>query len=90
LAVVELVSKLTELALPLRAEAAETDLLHPVCNSSQQQLAAEVRRCIGFVENAPMLTKLAETEFREARERLPASRCILDRAPHACSEAAMR
>jgi hypothetical protein len=90
LAVVELVSKLTQLALPLRTEAAENDLLHPVCDSSQQQLAAEVRRSLRFVENTPMLTKLAETEFREARERLPASRCILDRAAHACSCATMR
>ena len=39
-----LLSKLAELTLPLRAEAAESDLLHPVCDSSQQQFAAEVRR----------------------------------------------
>jgi hypothetical protein len=76
--------------LPLRAEAAESDLLHPVCDSSQQQFAAEMRGCIGFVERAPALTKLAEIELGEARKRLPASRCILDRAPHACSGAAMR
>jgi hypothetical protein len=36
LAVVELVSKLTELALLLRAEAAESEFLHPVCDSSHQ------------------------------------------------------
>jgi hypothetical protein len=90
LAVVELLSKLTELALPLRTEAAENDLLHPVCDSSQQQLAAEVRRSLRLVENAPMLTKLAEAELREARKRLPATRCILDRAAHACSGTAIR
>ena len=38
-----------------------------------------------FLEEA-----LAEIELGEARKRLPASRCILDRAPHACSAAAMR
>jgi hypothetical protein len=90
LALVELLSKLTKLTLPLRAEAAESDLLHPVCDSSQQQFAAEVRRRLRFVENAPLLPKLAEAELREAQERLPASRCILDRAPHAGSGAAMR
>src|SRR5258705_4386281 len=90
LAPVELLSKLTELTLPLRAEAAESDLLHPVCDSSQQQLAAEVRRRLRFVENAPLLPKLAEAELGEAQERRPASRCILDRARHACSGAAMR
>src|SRR5271168_2952869 len=90
LALVELLSNLTELTLPRRAEAAESDLLHPVCDSSQQQLAAEVRRSLRFVENAPLLTKLAEVELREARERLPASPCILDHAPHACSGATMR
>ena len=90
MAPVELLSKLTELTLPLRAEAAESDLLHPVCDSSQQQFAAEVRRRLRFVENAPLLPKLAEAELGEAQERLPASRCIVDRAPHAGSGAAMR
>src|SRR5258706_14182838 len=90
LAPVELLSKLPELTLPLRAEAAESDLLHPVCDSSHQQLAAEVRRCLGFVESAPVLTKLAEVELGEARERLPASRRILDRAAHTGSGPAMR
>ena len=56
----------------------------------QQQLSAEARRWLGFVESAPLLTKLAEIELGEARERLPASRCILDHAAHACSGAAMR
>jgi hypothetical protein len=81
---------MAQLALPLRAEAAESNFLHPVCDSAQQQLAAEMRRCIGFVESTPLLTKLAEVELGEARERLPAGRSILDRAAHACSGAAMR
>src|SRR4029077_10350474 len=72
LAAVELLSKLTELTLPLRGEAAQVDFLHRVCNSSQQQFAAEVRRRLRFVENAPLLPKLAEAELGEARERLPA------------------
>src|ERR1700745_340746 len=90
LAAVELLSKLTELALPLRAEAAESNLLHPVCDSSEQQFAAEVRRRPRFVETARLLPRHAEAEVGEAQERLPAGRCILDRAPHACSGAAMR
>ena len=64
---VELLCNLAELTLPLRAEAAESHFLHPVCDSSYQQLAAEMRRCVHFVEGAPLLTKLAEVEFREAR-----------------------
>src|SRR5215475_3508464 len=87
---VELLRNVAKLALPLRAEAAESGFLHPVCDSSYQQFAAEMRGCIGFVERAPALTKLAEIELGEARERLPASRCILDRAAHACCGAAMR
>ena len=87
---VELLRKLAKLALTLRAEAAESGFLHPVCDGSYQQLAAEMRGCIGFVESAPLLTKLAEIELGEARKRLPASRCIFDRAAHACCGAAMR
>ena len=75
-------SDLPELALPLPAETAESDLLYWVRDSS--------RRCIGFVEGAPLLTKRAEIELREARKRLPANRCVLDRAAHACSATAMR
>ena len=86
----ELPGKLAELALLSRAQAAESNFLHPVGDSSYEQLAAEMRRCIGFVESAPLLTKLAEVKLGEARERLPAGSCILDRAPHACSGAAMR
>ncbi|MGA7864046.1 MAG: hypothetical protein WCA23_08635, partial [Stellaceae bacterium] len=87
---VELLCNLAELTLPLRAEAAGSHFLHPVCDSSYQQLAAEMRRCVRFVEGAPLLTKLAEVEFWEARERLPASRSILGPAAHACSGVAMR
>ena len=87
---VELLHKLAKPSLPLRTQAAESEFLHPVCDSSYQQLAAEMRGRIGFVERAPALTKLAEIELGEARECLPASRCILDRAPHAGSGAAMR
>ena len=86
----ELLCNLAELALAPRAQPAKSDFLHPVCDSSHQQLAAEMRRCLGFVESTPLLTKFAEVELGEARERLPASRCILDRAAHACSGAAMR
>ena len=87
---VDLPRNVAKLALPLRAEAAESGFLHPVCDSSYQQLAAEMRGRIGFVERAPALTKLAEIELGEAREGLPASRCNLDRAAHAWCGAAMR
>src|SRR2546421_4777760 len=53
LARVELLSKLTELTLPLRAEAAESDLLHPVCDSSQQQFAADGRPRLRCLRNPP-------------------------------------
>jgi len=85
-----LLGKLAELALPLWAQPAESLFLHPVCDGSQQQFAAEVRRCLGFVQSAPLLPKLAEIEFGKARERLPASRGIADRVAHARSGAAMR
>jgi hypothetical protein len=81
---------LAELALPLLAEAAQSEFLHAVRDSSHQQFAAEMRRCLGFVESAPLLTQFAEIEVGEARERLPASRGVLDGAAHACSGAAMR
>jgi hypothetical protein len=86
----EALCDLAELALPLWAEPTESEFLHPVTDSSQQQLAAEVRQRLGFVESAPSLTELAEIELGEARERLPASDGIFDRAAHACSGAAMR
>ena len=86
----ELLCELTELALMLRAEPAKSDFLHPVGDGSQQQLAAEMRGCVELVESAPLLTKLAQRELREARERLPANRNISNRAAHACSGTAMR
>src|SRR5215813_4503781 len=43
---VELLRNVAELALPLRAEAAEGDFLHPLCDGSYQQLAAEMRGCM--------------------------------------------
>ena len=87
---VELLRNLTQLTLALQAEPAERDFLQAVCDGAQQQLAAEMRGCLGFVESAPLLPQLAERELREARERLPASRHIARRAAHACSAAVMR
>ena len=72
----ELLGKLAELALPLRAQAAKRDFLHPVGDSSYQQFAAEMRRGIGFVDSTPVLTKFAEVELGEARQRLLASRRV--------------
>src|SRR5689334_21100251 len=86
----ELQCNLPQLALRLRAEPAESDFLQTVCDGSQQQLAAEMRGCVGFVESAPLLAKLPELELREARERLPANRHIPKSAAHGCSGTAMR
>src|SRR5262249_30018349 len=55
-ALFELLGKLAELALPFWAQTAGSEFLHPVCDSSQEQFAAEVRRRLGFVECAPLLT----------------------------------
>jgi hypothetical protein len=87
---VELLRNLTELALALRAEPAERDFLQAVCEGAQQQLAAQMRGCFGFVESAPLLPQLTELELGEARERLPASPDISKRAAHARSGAGMR
>ena len=73
---VELLCNVAELALALRAEPAERDFLQAICDGAQQQLAAEMRGCLGFVESAPLLPQFAEREFGEARERLPATRNI--------------
>src|SRR5947208_1031478 len=62
---------LAQLALRLWAETAQSNLLHPVCDRSDQQLAAEMWRNIGFVETAPLFAKLVDVKFREARDRLP-------------------
>jgi hypothetical protein len=86
----ELLCNLAELALPPRAQPAKSDFLHSVCDGARQQLAAEMRRRVCFVESTPLLAKLAESELGQARERLPASRWIVERAAHACSEPAMR
>src|SRR5436190_4718773 len=87
---IELLCNVAELALALRAEPAERDFLQAVCDGAQQQLAAEMGGCLGFVESPPLLTKLDERELREARERLPANRNISNRAAHAGSGDAMR
>src|SRR5438105_1145393 len=86
----ELLCELTELALVLRAEPAKYDFLDPVGDGAQQQLAAEMRGYVGFVESPPLLTKLGEIQLGEARERLPADRNISNGAAHACSGPAMR
>src|SRR2546423_614790 len=87
---VELLCNLPQLALPLRAEPAERDFLQTVRDGSQQQLAAEMRGGLGFVESAPLLPQLAELKFGEARKRLPATHNISKGAAHARSGAAMR
>src|SRR5467141_1425633 len=61
---------LTQLALRLRAETAQSNFLHSVCDRSDQQLAAEMWGSIGLVETAPLLAKLVDVELGEARERL--------------------
>ena len=63
-----------QLAPRLWAEAAQSEFLHAVRDSSHQQFAAEMRRCLGFVKSTALLAKLAEIELGEARERLPAMR----------------
>src|SRR5438270_5745457 len=73
---VELLCNVAELALALRAEPAKYDFLHPVGDGVQQQLAAEMRGYVGFVESPPLLTKLGEIQLQEARKRLPADRNI--------------
>ena len=49
----ELLCNAEQLAPRLWAEAAQGEFLHPVCDSSHQQLAAEMRRCLDaiLVEN---------------------------------------
>src|SRR5205807_3138097 len=65
---------LAQLALRLRAQTAQSNFLHSVCDCSDQQLAAEMGGSIGLIETAPLLAKLADVELGEARQRLPA--CI--------------
>src|SRR5438132_639858 len=68
----QLLRNLAQLALLLWAQTAQSNLLHPVCDGSDQQLAAEMGGSIGFVETAPLLAKLVDVELGEARQRLPA------------------
>src|SRR5205814_2209100 len=46
------------------------NFLHPVCDCSDQQLAAETWRSIGLIQTTPLLTQFADVELGEARERL--------------------
>jgi hypothetical protein len=87
---VELLCNVAKLALALRAEPTERGFLQAICDGAQQQLAAEMRGCLGFVESAPVLAELIEIKLREARERLPANPDISKRAAHARSGAGMR
>src|SRR5438128_7534076 len=64
---------LAQLTLRLRAQPAESEFLQAVGDSSHQQVAAETRRNVSFVETAPLRAKLIEIEHREARKRLPAA-----------------
>src|SRR5437588_8145418 len=86
----EVLCNMAKLVLALRAEPAERDFLQAVCDGAQQQLAAEMRGCLGFVESAALLPQLAEREFGEPHERLPATRNISKGAAHARSGTAMR
>src|SRR5690348_16297863 len=87
---VELLCNVAELALVLRAEPVERDFLQAVCDGVQQQLAAEMRGCLGFVESAPLLPQLAERELGEAREAPPVTRNFSRGAAHPRPGAAMR
>src|SRR5689334_14527637 len=87
---VELLCNVAELALALRTVPAERDFLQAVCDGAQQQLAAEMRGRLGFIESAPLLPQLPELELGEAREGLPATRNISKGAAQARSGAAMR
>src|SRR6266436_7491117 len=68
----QLLCDLAQLVLRLLAETAQSNFLHPVCDRSDQQLAAEMGGSIHFVETVPLFAKLVDVEFGEARERLPA------------------
>src|SRR4029077_8695268 len=63
---------LAQLTLRLRAQPTESQFLQAVGACTNQQVAAEMRGSVGFIETAPLLTKLVEIEHREARKRLPA------------------
>src|SRR5438445_3566587 len=67
---------LAQLALRLRAQTAQSNFLHSVCDRAAQQFAAQMRRSTRLVETAPLLAKLADVELGEARERLPAGSLV--------------
>jgi hypothetical protein len=68
----ELLCNPEQLAPRLWAQAAQSEFLYAVRDSSHQQLAAEVRGRRSFVETTPLLTQFADLEGGEARERLRA------------------
>jgi hypothetical protein len=70
-AFLELLCNPAQLALRLRAEATPSEFLHPICDGSNQQLAAEASGRLGLVETAPLPTQFADVELGEARKRLP-------------------
>src|ERR1700730_6864606 len=83
----QVLCNLPESPLRLQTQAAESEFLHAICNSSHQQLAAEVWRRHCFVETAPPLTKFADVELGEARERLLAE--IVSPGRHRCHRAGL-
>ena len=70
---------LAELARQLQTRPTRGDFLHPIGDGTHQQLTAETRHGLGFVEAAPQRAKFAEVELREARKRLPAAFVMLTR-----------
>jgi hypothetical protein len=66
----ELLCNPEQLAPRLWTEATPGEFLHAVCDSSHQQLAAEVRGRLSFVEATPLLMQFGDVEGGEARERL--------------------
>ena len=70
---------LAKMALQLQTRPTRGNLLHPVGNGTHQQLTAETRRGVGFVELAPQLAEFAEIETGEARQHLRAALVVLTR-----------
>jgi hypothetical protein len=60
-----------QLALRLRAETAQSNVLHSVCDRSDVQLAADMWRSIRLLETALLLAKLPDLELGQARQRCP-------------------
>src|SRR6516162_613149 len=71
-----------ELALQLQTRPTRGGFLHPVGDGTHQQLTAEARRGLGFVELAPQRAKFAEVERGEVQKRLRAAWCRPDIARH--------